>query len=132
MLNTGLYAALCAILIVVLGLRVARYRHAHRIGVGDNGERDLIRRVRAHGNAVENAPLALLLLLLLELGQAAPLLIHAFGIAIVLGRVLHAIGISRSTGASVARFVGTFVTWTAMLLMAALLLWRYALAHALF
>ena len=42
--HTGLYAALCALLVVVLGLRVAHYRHSRRIGVGDNGDRELIRR----------------------------------------------------------------------------------------
>ena len=128
---TGLYAALCALLVVILGLRVAYYRHSHKVGVGDNGDRALVKRVRAHGNAVENVPIALLLLLLLELNQTQPAWIHACGIVLVIGRIAHAIGLSMSTGASLARFVGTLLTWTLILVMALLLLWQYLVLHPL-
>jgi len=128
---TGLYAALCALLVVILGLRVAYYRHSHKVGVGDNGDRALVKRVRAHGNAVENVPIALLLLLLLELNQTQPAWIHACGIVLVIGRLAHAIGLSMSTGASLARFVGTLLTWTLILVMALLLLWQYLVLHPL-
>lgn len=127
---TGLYAALCAILVVVLALRVVLHRGRHRIGIGDGGDKALVKLIRVHGNAIENVPLALLLLLLLELNQTAPAWLHGFGIAIVLGRVLHAFGLSRSAGASAPRFAGTLVSWLAVLAMAALLLWQFAVARA--
>jgi uncharacterized membrane protein YecN with MAPEG domain len=41
-------------------------------------------------------PILLVLLLLLELGGSRPWLLHGLGAAILLGRVLHAAGISRS------------------------------------
>jgi uncharacterized membrane protein YecN with MAPEG domain len=128
---TSLYAALCALLIVVLGLRVAYYRFSRKVGVGDNGDRALIKLIRAHGNAVENVPIALLLLLLLELNQTQPAWIHAGGIVLVIGRIAHAIGLSRSTGASLARVIGTLLTWTLILVMAVLLLWQYLVLHPL-
>jgi uncharacterized membrane protein YecN with MAPEG domain len=127
---TGLYAALCAILVVVLALRVVFHRFRHRIGIGDGGDKALITLIRVHGNAIENVPLALLLLLLLELNQTAPPWLHAFGIAIVLARVIHAFGLSRSSGASAPRFLGTFITWTTVLVMAVLLLWQFIVARA--
>lgn len=128
---TGLYAALCALLIVILALRVAYYRHSRKVGIGDNGDRALIKLVRAHGNAVENVPIALLLLLLLELNQTQPAWIHACGIVLVVARIAHAVGLSRSSGASVARFLGTLLTWALIGVMAVLLLWQYLVLHPL-
>ena len=115
---TMLYAGLCTILVVILGLRVVRYRFGHRIGIGDGGDVTLQRRVRVHANAIENLPLALLLLGGMELnGYPAPL-IHGFGATLFVSRVAHAWGLSRSSGASPGRFVGTLFTWLLMLAMA--------------
>ena len=127
---TGLYAALCAILVVALALRVVMHRVRHRIGIGDGGDKALGQLIRVHGNAIENVPLALLLLLLLELNQTAPLWLHVFGIVLVLARIVHAFGLSRSTGASSPRFLGTLLTWVTMLVMAVLLLWQFMVARA--
>ena len=68
---TMLYAGLCVLLVVFLGARVAAWRFRHKIGLGDGGDKELIKRVRAHANATEYLPLALLLLGGMELnGQA--------------------------------------------------------------
>ena len=61
-LVSALYAALVAILAVLLGLRVVALRQRHRVGIGDGGQPPLARAIRVHGNLVETAPLALLLL----------------------------------------------------------------------
>ena len=53
--------------------------------------RVLARRIRAHANAAEYVPLALLLLLILELNQTQPMLLHVFGCVLIAGRILHAI-----------------------------------------
>ena len=34
---TGLYAALCAVLILILSWRIVRLRTRHKIGIGDGG-----------------------------------------------------------------------------------------------
>ena len=115
---TMLYAGLCAILVVVLGLRVVQWRFRHKIGIGDGGDEALQRRVRVHANAIENLPLALLLLGGMELnGYPAPL-IHGFGATLFLSRVAHAWGLSHSSGTSKGRFLGTLFTWLLMLAMA--------------
>ncbi|HQV72449.1 MAG: MAPEG family protein [Xanthomonadales bacterium] len=121
---TAIYAALSALLIVALSFRVIRLRLSTRTGIGDGGHQDLARRIRAHANAVEYLPLALLLLLLVEWNQTLPLIVHGFGIVLVLGRLLHAVGLSRSAGASPARFIGMLLTLLCLLGMAALLLWQ--------
>ena len=59
---TLLYAALCTLLVLALAGRVMAYRLTHKVGLGDGGHGDLQRRIRAHANAVEYLPLALLLM----------------------------------------------------------------------
>ena len=115
---TMLYAGLCTILVVVLGLRVVLFRFRHRIGIGDGGDATLQRRVRVHANAIENLPLALLLLGGMELNGYPPQLIHGFGATLFVSRVAHAWGLSHSSGTSKGRFLGTLFTWTLMLAMA--------------
>jgi uncharacterized membrane protein YecN with MAPEG domain len=119
---TSIYAALSAILLLVLAGRVVLQRRRSKIGLGDGGDSALQQCMRVHANAVEYLPLALILLLLLELrGIPAPWL-HGLGISLVVGRVLHAWGFSRRKGVSFGRFVGTLVTWLVLLTMAAMLL----------
>ncbi len=121
---TSIYAALSTLLVIVLALRVVQSRQKHKVGLGDNGEANLQQRIRVHANAIENLPLALLLLLLLEMhGIPAPWL-HGLGATLVVARVLHAWGFSRRKGTSFGRFFGTIVTWLVMLAMALILLWR--------
>lgn len=121
---SAFYAALGAILLIVLALRVSLYRRRTRIGLGDNGDRELLKRIRAHGNAVEWLPIGLLLLLVLELLATTPPWLHAFGLALLLGRVLHAFGLSRSGNVSAGRLWGSLLTWGAILAMAVVALWQ--------
>jgi len=124
-LITGSYAALIALLVVALAARVVRLRWRLKVGIGDGGQPVLARAIRAHGNLIENAPLVLLLLLLAELcGALPPAGLHAAGGVIVLGRLLHAVGLSRSAGTSPGRFLGTALTWLALLGLALALIAR--------
>ena len=66
---------------------------------------------------------ALLVLALLELCGLAPAWVWGFGSALLLGRVLHALGLSRSGGYSFGRFTGTVLTWLVFLAMALAGLW---------
>ncbi len=124
---TGIYVALATLLVLILAGRVSLGRGRAQVGLGDGGDHDLIKRIRAHANAVENLPLALLLLLMLELNQTQPLWLHVFGCVLIVGRILHAIGLSRSSKESTGRFLGTVLTWGVMLVMALLLLWQWCM-----
>lgn len=121
---TAFYAGLSALLLVVLSVRVMLYRRQARIGLGDAGDKTLIRLMRAHGNAVENVLIGLLLLLVLELLAIAPLWLHLFGASLVLGRILHAWGVSRSAGKTFGRLWGMVLTWLAIIVMAVIALWQ--------
>jgi hypothetical protein len=121
----ALYGGLIGLLLLVLALPVSRLRHTLHAGLGDGNDPRLARAIRVHANAVEWAVPAILLLLLAELTRASPLLLHACGIALVVGRVLHAIGLSRSGGTSFGRFTGTGLTWFALFALAVWDIWAF-------
>jgi uncharacterized protein len=122
---TGLYAALCALIILALALRVIVLRWSTKTGIGDGGDRRLSKAIRVHGNATEYVPLALVLMLIAELGGASGALLNACGIALVAARLLHAYGLTRSAGASIGRMLGTIGTFAVILVLAATCLAHY-------
>ncbi|HET6433640.1 MAPEG family protein [Dyella sp.] len=122
---TGIYVALAVLLVLLLAGRVIWLRNARKVALGDGGLPELARAIRAHANAVEYLPLALLLLLVIELDQVRADLVHGFGIVLLLARALHAWGLSRHSGRSFGRAVGIVLSWLVMLAMAALVLWRH-------
>lgn len=115
---TGLYAALCAVVVLSLALRVILLRWSTRTGIGDGGDRRLARAVRIHGNAIEYVPLALILLLLAELSGVRPSLLHGCGITLVAARVVHALGLARTAGVSIGRSLGVTATFAVILVLA--------------
>lgn len=128
---TGLYAALATLLVILLIVRVALRRRETRVGIGDGGDHELLKRIRAHANAMEVLPLGLILLLLVELNQTQPIIVHIFGISLIVGRALHAWGLSHSSAKSFGRMVGMLLNLFTLLAMALLLLWQFTLALAL-
>lgn len=119
---TPIYTALAILLILVLAARVVQSRRSEKIGLGDGNSPQLQRRVRAHANAVENLPIALIGLLLLELSGFHGWILHLLGAVLITSRVLHALGLSKRSGVSFGRFWGTLGTWLVLLAIAVLLL----------
>ncbi|RNF86287.1 MAPEG family protein [Lysobacter psychrotolerans] len=117
-LVTLLFAALHALLMLALLVPISRHRHASRISLGDGGDPALLRKIRVHANFVENVPLALVMLGLLELSGLGRSWIAALGAALLVGRLLHAASFSRRPGNSFGRFWGTAITWGVLLAMA--------------
>ena len=112
---TLLFASILALFKVVLLVRVSLARRSRNIGIGSGGDPLLQRRVRVHANFVEQVPMALLLMALAEMAGLTPAWLWGLGIALLLGRVLHAIGLSGSAGYSFGRFTGTALSWGMML-----------------
>lgn len=104
------YVAMLVLLGLALSIRVIQTRRSQLIGLGDGEDRDLRRRIRAHGNYSEYAPLMGLMLLALPLLGAREWLIHAIAVPGLVGRLLHAIGLSRSAGPSFGRVGGMILT----------------------
>ena len=81
---------------------------------------------RVQANFVENVPLALVLLYLVEVAGAPGAFIHICGITLVGMRVLHAWGLARYPGANYPRLIGaqgTFVLISVLAMMALGLAW---------
>jgi hypothetical protein len=121
---TLLFAALHGLLLLVLVGRVSLLRHGRRIGFGDGGDPELARAIRVHANFAEHVPFALLLLGLLELAGLPSPWLWMFGSVLLLARLMHAAGLSRTSGASFGRFHGTALTWLLILAMSLAGLWR--------
>ena len=118
-LNLGhaaaLWVGLHILLMLVLSALVTRQRQKHKIPFGDDGVPELAQAIRAFGNASEYIPVGLAGLIVLELTSrsTAPLLVHIGGFVLFVGRVLHAVGLSNSGGASIPRALGMTLTWVA-------------------
>jgi uncharacterized membrane protein YecN with MAPEG domain len=102
---------------VYLSLRVSRLRIMHQIGIGHGGVHELEQAIRTHGNFMEYVPLALILLIAAQLLDANFWLILVGSAALVVGRVLHAIGLSRTGGRTQARSIGIVLTYGVIALM---------------
>ncbi len=108
-LITPLYAALAAFILIGLSLRVIGVRRSRRVAIGDGADEDLARRIRAQGNFTEYTPLALVLILLLELGGAPAWQLHLLGSALILGRIVHAWSLTAHSGNG--RLIGMTLTF---------------------
>lgn len=115
---TGMYAALAALMIVALARNVIALRRQHKVALGDGGHQDLLAAIRAHANSVEYLPIGLLLLLLLELSQGPAWLIHILGSLFIIGRLIHANGVSKAI--ITRRIIGMQFTIWLLIIMAVL------------
>lgn len=119
---TPIYAALLALLFVFLSLRTIRLRRRHRVTLGDGDNPDLRRAMRAHANFAEYVPFALLLVYCVEGEGAHPALVHALGLALLAGRLLHAWGVSQPREDFRFRVTGMVLSFGVLLTAALLLL----------
>ncbi|HEY5365103.1 MAG TPA: MAPEG family protein [Casimicrobiaceae bacterium] len=123
---TALYAGILMLLLVVLAFPISRLRGKLRTGLGDGGHPELARAIRAHANLSEWGVPVLLLLLVAELNRAPVVFLHVAGITLVIARLLHAFGLSRTGGASFGRMYGTGLTWLVLIVLAVWNIWAFA------
>ena len=120
---TGLYAGLLILLLLLLAGRVSLLRSKLRVGMGHGNDPHLARAIRAHGNAVEWILPMLLLLLVAEVDGANRTFLHVCGVTFVGARIVHAMGLLRTSKDSSGRFWGMAATW---LVIVTLALWDIA------
>ena len=123
---TALYAGVLALILVGLAMRVIRIRRGKRIGIGDGNDDNLARRIRAHANFTEYVPIALVMMLLIELSGYSAWTLHGLGLALVAGRLVH--GWSLPAQSLVGRTVGMVLTF-AVLISGALMCLTVAANH---
>ena len=90
-------------------LTVALRRRAARQSLGE-GDASLQRLVRRHGNFAENAAIFVASLTLLEMLGAQRLFVFGLAALFILGRLLHAVGLSMQQTVNVWRIAGVFAS----------------------
>jgi uncharacterized membrane protein YecN with MAPEG domain len=111
---TLLYTSLITILAIFLAFRVGIVRGTTNTLLGEGDSSELLQSIRSHGNLIEHAPLALMLLLLLEMQGVADWKLHLLGSSFFLLRILHAYGVTISRESTPYRFVGALGSWAMM------------------
>jgi uncharacterized membrane protein YecN with MAPEG domain len=120
----GFYVALNALIMLVLSILVVRARVSTQTEIGDGGKAAMAGPLRAHANNAEYVPTALLLMAALATPLGASIwLIHGVGAPLTIGRLIHAIGLTRSTGTGTLRFIGMILTWIAFIVGIMGVLW---------
>lgn len=110
----ALYVGLNILILMVLIYLVIAQRRKHKVALGDGGQTSLIRAIRAHANAVEVMPMALVGLLALAGAGASAITIHILGIMLTLGRALHGYGLYNNEGTSFGRMAGMLLSLLAL------------------
>jgi len=114
---TSIIAAVLTAVFIRLSFNVIGLRRKNKVGLGSGGIEDLERAIRAQGNFAEYVPFGLILLACLELNGAAWWLVAIPGVTLIIGRLIHAIGINTPPPDFSKRILGmkfTFLTLMAL------------------
>lgn len=118
----AIYIGVNILILWYLSFRVVGRRRSAQVSLGTGGDSDLEIRSRTHGNASEYIPITMVGLLALSQFATPLWAIHAIGATFTIGRLLHALGLSRTL--LPARAGGMVLTWLGMLAVAGGLLWQ--------
>ncbi|MCP4046853.1 MAG: glutathione S-transferase [Gammaproteobacteria bacterium] len=90
---TPIYIAILGLLFLPITVRIALYRIKSRISLGTGDDPEMLRLMRGQANFVETVPMALFLLIIMEVLGASNVWLHALGLMLVLGRIVHYFGL---------------------------------------
>lgn len=124
MLITPVYAALLAFVFVGLSIHTIKQRRRYQVALGDGEKPELMRAMRAHANFAEYVPLALVLVWMAEAVAYPVWVVHALGLALLVGRLSHAYGITQTNENFRFRVFGMALTFSVLLSAGILLLIR--------
>lgn len=124
---TAFFAGLNAMLLLWLSVRVVGRRQSGQVSLGDGGDRELQKRIRAHANAAEYIPIGLVLLGLTEALGSPAWVVILLGVLLSFGRAVHAAHFAGLLPGMQWRVAGMSATFS-MIALAAIGL----LGHALF
>lgn len=130
MIVTITTAGLCGLILLALSVRVVAVRGSAKVSLGDGGDPLLLSRIRAHANFAEYVPIILILMGLIESSGANRSVLGAIGIALVVCRIAHAIGMPRPAP-NAPRFIGAAGTFTILTVTSLWALVISAQAHGL-
>ncbi len=116
------WIAFNGIFLVFISGYVGQMRMKHKVNLGDGGNDIVQGAVRAQGNYIEYAPIALIGLLALAMNGAAVNLVHFFGASFLAVRIAHFAGLGLGAW-PMGRAVGTMGTMLTLLLTSIALLY---------
>ncbi|WP_115717253.1 MAPEG family protein [Gallaecimonas mangrovi] len=125
---TPLYAALLAILYLVLSVRTIKARRRGQVALGDGGNSLLQKAIRVHGNFAEYVPLGLLLMGFTEMLWGPATLLHLPGLLLLAGRIFHAYGVGQLREPLQYRILGMVMTFSAFLVCIVAIFAKYMTA----
>ena len=116
---TALTAAICAIMLLITAIDTVRNRMRAKAAFGDGGDAQLVSASRSHGNLAEHAPLAIILIGLLEQSGAHHWTLTGIAVLFLFARMMHIIGLyaPMSTNPPVPRQIGVIGTWLSYALL---------------
>ena len=122
---TLLYAALLAIFALFLSFKAGAFRGKSGASIlyGDPVNMELAQRVRVHQNFLEYVPMILILMGAIELSGGSTAFLHGTGVALIIARIAHAIGLKHDNMAHPGRLVGAGGTALITLVAAVYGLW---------
>ena len=129
MIVTPLYAALLALWLMVLSLRVINLRRIARVSLGDGGHPLLARAIRGQANFAEYVPLALLLLAILELSRFSIYVVHVLGLTLLIARLLHGYALGFTGEWKFGRTYGAALTFLVIIIESILCLYQSYRGH---
>ena len=118
----SVYAALLSFVYVALSIRTLSLRRRLKIGIGDAGNEQMLRAIRVHANFSEYVPIALILALLIELANSHWAISHFVCATLLMGRCIHAFGVSNRHENYTFRVTGMALTFTSICSSALVLL----------
>ena len=119
---TLIYGGLLGLLFLLLSFWVVKRRAQFKVMIGEGEAPEMLSAIRAHGNFAEYVPLTLLLMALCELAGVGALWLHLGGGLLLLGRILHAIGIQIPRAPNKPRLFGPLFFWLSLGLFSVLAL----------
>ena len=112
---TSIIASALTIIFIRLSFAVIGLRRENKIGLGSGGHDDLERAIRAQGNFAEYVPFGIILIACLELNGAPWWLVAIPGITLIVGRLIHAVGINQPPPDFSKRVLGMKLTFNTLI-----------------
>ena len=124
-LVTPLFAALLALMFVLLSANIVRLRFREQVSLGDGGNPSLNIAIRIQANFVEYVPFTLLLMWLLESIDLSPARVLWIGFALVLSRIFHVLGMSFPKKLMILRQISVILSFVILVWLSVAILGYY-------
>ena len=122
---TPLYAAIAALIFVILSFRTLLLRRRLNIAIGTGGSQKMERAIGVHSNFAEYTPITLLLIYFYETETESIIFIHVLCISLIIGRLLHAYGVSQTEENFRFRVTGMILTLSSLIAVSIRLIVNY-------